>query len=149
MKQNPEVRFGEGRLARARRGLVAASVVVALAVVGLVAAAPLLRDHSQQRLEQRAGREVTATAQRTRTRLLADPAAGQATLRGIADRADGVEVLNVETGTTGVRLVFRVRVAKTASSVFGWQRATADGCFAQVVGPGSNPAGLERMPCPS
>ncbi|TDB77033.1 hypothetical protein [Micromonospora sp. KC723] len=142
------MRFGGGRSAWTRHGLIAGAVAVVLTAVGTVAT-PLLRDRSQQRLEQRAAREVIATAQWTRTQLLADPAAGQATLRGIADRADGVEVLTLETGAAGVRLVFRVRVAKTASSVFGWQRATAYGCFAQVVGSGPGPAALERVPCPS
>ncbi|TDC40770.1 hypothetical protein [Micromonospora sp. KC213] len=147
MTQNPGVRFGGGRPGWASRGLIAAGVAVVLTVVGVTVMTPLLRDRSQQRLEQRAAREVTTTAQRTRTQLLAEPTAGQATLRGIADRAEGVEVLTVERAAAGVRMVFRVRVAKTAPSLFGWQQATADGCFAQVVGP--NPVALERVACPS
>jgi hypothetical protein len=123
-------------------------------VAGVIVGVPLLRDHSQQRLERRADREVTTTAQRTRSELLATPDARVSTLRDVAERVDGVEVLTVEgdderSGAAGVRLVFRVRVAKTAASVFGWQRATAAACFAQVVHPSSAPAALERLPCPT
>ncbi|MEH0937681.1 hypothetical protein [Micromonospora psammae] len=142
------MRFGGRTSARARRGLLAALVVTLLAVAAVMVAVPQLRDRSQQRLEQRADREVTATAQRTRSELLAEPAAPVARLRRTADDVDGVEVLAVEQGD-GVRLVFRVRVAKTASTVFGWQRATAVECFAQLVRPGAGPAGLERLPCPA
>ncbi|WP_157744958.1 hypothetical protein [Micromonospora coxensis] len=143
------MRFGGGRSARARRGLVAVGVVAVLAVTVVTVVAPVLRDRSQHRLEQRADRAVTATAQRTRSQLLADPTAGQAALRRVADGIDGVEVLAVESGAAGVRLVFQVRVAKTATSLFGWQRATAAGCFAQVVGPGPGPAAMERVSCPT
>ncbi|WP_441164591.1 hypothetical protein [Micromonospora sp. L31] len=122
-------------------------------MTAVAVAAPLLRDRSQQRLERRAEREVTAIAQRARGELLADPAAAEADLRRAAERVDGVEVLAVEGGAqrreAGVRLVFRVRVAKTAASVFGWQRATTERCFAQLVRPGTGPAALERVPCPA
>ncbi|MGK5445672.1 hypothetical protein ACSNN7_28150 [Micromonospora sp. URMC 105] len=147
------MRFGGRTSARVRRSLLAVAVVTVLAVTAVAIAAPLLRDRSQQRLERRADREVTAIAQRTRGELLADPAAGEAALRSAADRVDGVQVLTVEGGgqrrETGVRLVFRVRVAKTAASVFGWQQATVERCFAQRVRPGAGPAALERVPCPA
>ncbi|MEH0842233.1 hypothetical protein V6U81_07560 [Micromonospora sp. CPCC 205711] len=146
------MRFGGGTTVRVRRGLVVVAVVAIVAVVGVVVAVPLLRDHSQRRLERRADREVTATAQRARGELLADPTASRERLRRAATEVDGVEVLAVESdvpGRDGVRLVFRVRVAKTAATVFGWQRATAAGCFAQVVGPAPGPATLERLPCPA
>ncbi|MEU5940393.1 hypothetical protein ABZ807_14630 [Micromonospora sp. NPDC047548] len=147
------MRFGGRKSARVRRGLLAAGVVTVLAVTVVTVAVPLLRDRSQQRLERRADREATAIAQRARAELLADPAAGEAALRGAADRVDGVEVLAVEGGgqgrEAGVRLVFRVRVAKTAASVFGWQQATTTRCFAQVVRPDAGPAALERVPCPA
>ncbi|GAB3181571.1 hypothetical protein FHX75_1815 [Micromonospora palomenae] len=153
MAENSPVRLGGRTSARARRGLLAAAVVTVFAVTAVAVAAPLLRDRSQQRLERRAEREVTAIAQRARGELLADPAAAEANLRRAAERVDGVEVLAVESGAqrreAGVRLVFRVRVAKTAASVFGWQRATTERCFAQLVRPGAGPAALERVPCPS
>ncbi|MFJ6196209.1 hypothetical protein [Micromonospora sp. NPDC092111] len=142
------MRFGGRASARVRRGLLAAAVVTALAVVAVTVAVPLLRDRSQQRLERRADREVTATAQRARSRLLAEPAATDTTLRRVADDVDGVEVLAVRRDD-GVRLVFRVWVAKTATTLFGWQRAAATGCFAQVVRDGAAPMPLERLPCPS
>ncbi|KAB1911273.1 MULTISPECIES: hypothetical protein [unclassified Micromonospora] len=141
------MRFGGRRSAR-RRGLVAATALAVLVAVGLTLGVPLLRDRSQHRLERRADREVTATAQRTRTLLLAEPAAREADLRLAADTVDGVDVLSAAAGVAEVRLVFRVRVAKTAASVFGWQRAEAAGCFAQSVRPGATPAPLERLPCP-
>jgi hypothetical protein len=135
-----------------RRGLAVAVVAGVLAAIGVVAGVPLLRDRSQQRLEQRAEREVTATAQLTRARLLAAPAARESTLRQAADGVDGVEVLTVRSDGPGsdraVRLVFRVRVAKTAASVFGWQRAESTACFAQVVHAQAGPAAVERVPCP-
>ncbi|MET8910559.1 hypothetical protein [Micromonospora sp. NPDC004551] len=127
---------------------MAGITLAGLVAVGLALAVPLLRDRSQQRLERRADREVTATAQRTRAALLAEPSAREADLRLAADTVDGVEVLTAAAGAAEVRLVFRVRVAKTAASVFGWQRADATGCFAQVVRPGTTPAPLERLPCP-
>ncbi|MEU1684950.1 hypothetical protein [Micromonospora sp. NPDC005707] len=141
------MRFGGGRSAR-RRGLVAGVALAGLVAVGLTVGVPLLRDRSQHRLERRADREVTATAQRTRAVLLAEPAAREADLRVAADTVDGVEVLSAAVGAAEVRLVFRVRVAKTAASVFGWQRAEAAACFAQSVRPGAAPAPLERLPCP-
>ncbi|MGW4497474.1 hypothetical protein ACWENR_02490 [Micromonospora sp. NPDC004336] len=135
-----------------RRGLVAAVVAGVLAAVGVAAGLPLLRDRSQQRLEQRAEWEVAATAQLARSRLLAAPAVGESTLRQAAGGVDGVEVLAVRSdgpeAGPAVRLVFRVRVAKTASSVFGWQRADSTACFAQVVHTDAGPAALERLPCP-
>ncbi|MGR6321289.1 hypothetical protein Q2K19_19315 [Micromonospora soli] len=143
------MRYGGGRSAHRRRWLVAGTVLVVLAAVGAAVAPPLLRDRSQQRLERRAEREVTATAQRTRAALLAEPAARETALRDAAGAVAGVEVLTVAADPAGVRLVFRVRVAKTAASVFGWQRATAEGCFAQVVRRAGAPAALERLPCPS
>ncbi|MFG2059025.1 hypothetical protein ACGFI9_33900 [Micromonospora sp. NPDC048930] len=143
------MRYGGGHSARLRRRLLAATALLAIAAVGAAVALPLLRDRSQRRLERRADREVTATALRTRAALLATPSAREGTLRDTAGALDGVEVLTVEAGAAGVRLVFRVRVAKTAASVFGWQRATAAGCFAQVVNPAAAPAALERLPCPS
>ncbi|MER7332094.1 MULTISPECIES: hypothetical protein [unclassified Micromonospora] len=135
-----------------RRGLAVAVLAAVLAAIGVVAGLPLLRERSQQRLEQRAEREVTATAQLARTRLLAAPEAGESTLRQAAESVAGVEVLTVRRDGSGaapaVRLVFRVRVAKTTASVFGWQRADAVACFAQVVHADANPAALERLPCP-
>ncbi|MEV0807182.1 hypothetical protein [Micromonospora sp. NPDC050200] len=117
------MRFGGRTSARVRRGLLAAAVVMVLAVTVVTVAVPLLRDRSQQRLERRADREVTAIAQRARAELLADPAAGEAALRLAADRVDGVEVLAVEGGgqrpEAAVRLVFRVRVAKPRASSAG------------------------------
>jgi hypothetical protein len=142
------VRFGGGRSARRRRGLLAGTALAVLVAVGLTLGVPLLRDRSQHRLERRADREVTATAQRTRSVLLAEPAAREADLRFAADTVDGVEVLSAAAGVAEVRLVFRVRVAKTAASVFGWQRAESTACFAQSVRPGAAPAPLERLPCP-
>ncbi|MFE9692727.1 hypothetical protein [Micromonospora sp. NPDC005806] len=149
MSDNPQVRYGGGNSARVRRRLLAGTALVVLAALTATVALPLLRDRSQQRLERRAEREVTATAQRTRAALLAEPAARETTLRDIADAVAGVEVLTVEAGAAEVRLVFRVRVAKTAASVFGWQRATAEACFAQVVRRAAAPAALERLPCPA
>lgn len=143
------MRFGGGRSARLRRRLAVGTALAALVAVGLAVGVPLLRDRSQHRLERRADREVTATAQRTRAVLLAEPSAREADLRRAAGTVDGVEVLTVAAAAAEVRLVFRVRVAKTAASVFGWQRADADGCFAQVVRRGDSPAPLERLPCPS
>ncbi|MET8833036.1 hypothetical protein ABZV78_03845 [Micromonospora sp. NPDC004540] len=143
------MRFGGGRSARRRRVMLAGAALAALVAVGLTLGVPLLRDRSQHRLERRTDREVTATAQRTRSVLLAEPSAREADLRRAADTVDGVEVLEVAAGAAEVRLVFRVRVAKTAASVFGWQRADAAGCFAQVVRRGSTPAPLERLSCPS
>ncbi|MFR9780622.1 hypothetical protein ACL02O_31820 [Micromonospora sp. MS34] len=143
------MRYGGGHWARLRRRLLAGTALVVVAAVGTAVALPLLRDRSQRHLQRRADREVTATAQRTRAALLATPSAPQATLRDTAEATSGVEVLTVEADVAGVRLVFRVRVAKTAASVFGWQRATATGCFAQVVGRSANPAALERLPCPT
>ncbi|SCL16624.1 hypothetical protein GA0070616_1067 [Micromonospora nigra] len=74
-------------------------------------------------------------------------------LRRVAAGVAGVEVLSVRRDgsppTAGTRLVFRVRVDKTASSLFGWQRARSSGCFAQLVRTGSEPSGLERLPCPA
>ncbi|GAB3385679.1 hypothetical protein GCM10027452_36710 [Micromonospora halotolerans] len=142
------MRFGGGRSARRRRGLLAGTALAVLVAVGLTLGVPLLRDRSQHRLERRADREVTATAQRTRSLLLAEPAAREADLRFAADTVDGVEVLSAAAGVAEVRLVFRVRVAKTAASVFGWQRAASSACFAQSVRPGGAPAPLERLPCP-
>ncbi|MEU4478819.1 hypothetical protein AB0F68_12245 [Micromonospora sp. NPDC023966] len=133
---------------RRRRGLLAGMALAALVAVGLALGVPLLRDRSQHRLERRADREVTATAQRTRAVLLAEPSAREADLRQAADSVDDVEVLTVAAGAAEVRLVFRVRVAKTAASVFGWQRAEAAACFAQVVRRVATPAPLERLPCP-
>ncbi|MGC5018277.1 hypothetical protein [Micromonospora sp. DT47] len=146
------MRFGGRTSARARRGLLVTGVAVTVTVVGLTVAVPLLRDRSQQRLERRADREVTAIAQRARGELLADPSAPRERLRRTAEAVDGVEVLTLEgagPGRDGVRLVFRVRVAKTASTVFGWQRATVTRCFAQVVRGTSGPAALERLQCPA
>ncbi|MFC0007293.1 hypothetical protein [Micromonospora siamensis] len=135
---------------RTRRGRVAAAAVTATAVAGTVAGVPLLRDRSQQRLERRAEREVTATAQRTRAELLATPTAPRERLRSTAAQVAGVEVLEVrDQPVRAVRLVFRVRVAKTATSLFGWQRANADGCFALVVQARPVPAAIERLPCPA
>ncbi|MFG3712204.1 hypothetical protein [Micromonospora sp. NPDC047730] len=131
-----------------RRGLAVAALAAVLATIGVVVGLPLLRDRSQQRLEQRAEREVTATAQLARTRLLADPRAGESTLRQAAGSVAGVEVLTVRGDGPAVRLVFRVRVTKTAASVFGWQRADASACFAQVVHAEAGPAALERLSCP-
>ncbi|WP_319462476.1 hypothetical protein [Micromonospora sp. RTP1Z1] len=131
-----------------RRRLLAAAVLAALAAAGVLAAVPLLRDRSQHRLERRADWEVTATAQRTRAALLAAPSASEPALRDAADAVDGVEVLTVDGSGPGVRLVFRVRVAKTAASVFGWQRANMGACFGQVVQPAATPAPMERLPCP-
>ncbi|WP_406042293.1 hypothetical protein OG799_01480 [Micromonospora sp. NBC_00898] len=142
------MRFGGGTSARRRRRLVAAAALAALAAAGVLAAVPLLRDRSQDRLDRRADREVTATAQRTRAALLATPSASGPALRDAADAVDGVEVLTVESAGAGVRLVFRVRVAKTAASVFGWQQANVGACFAQVVRPAATPAPMERLPCP-
>ncbi|NES29356.1 hypothetical protein GCE86_17550 [Micromonospora terminaliae] len=142
------MRFGGGRLARRRQGLVAGAALAGLVAVGLTLAVPLLRDRSQHRLERRADREVAATAQRARAVLLAEPSAREADLRLAADTVDGVEVLTAAAGAAEVRLVFRVRVAKTAASVFGWQRADATACFAQVVRRGATPAPLQRLPCP-
>ncbi|GAA2717658.1 hypothetical protein ACFY2R_11280 [Micromonospora olivasterospora] len=152
MSQNPGVRYGEERWGRSRRLSVVAAVA-ALAVAGAAVALPLLRDHSQRRLERRAEREVRATAQRARTELLATPTASGPALRQAATRVAGVEVLAVAGDDPGrddgVRLVFRVRVAKTAASVFGWQQASAAACFAQVVRANAGPAPLERLPCPA
>ncbi|SBT45257.1 hypothetical protein [Micromonospora auratinigra] len=148
MADNPRVRYGGGTSARLRRGLLAGTAFVVVGVVGAALLLPLLRDRSQRRLEHRADREVSATAQRTRAALLAAPAGRAGSLRDAADAVDGVEVLTVRTDTAGVRLVFRVRVRKTASSVFGWQRASAAGCFAQLVRGSAAPAALERLPCP-
>jgi hypothetical protein len=145
---NPGMRHGSGHLARLRRRLLATTVVVAVAALGAAVALPLLRDRSQRRLERRADREVTATAQRTRAALLAAPSAPETSLRDTAAGMAGVEVLTVRTDNAGVRLVFRVRVAKTAASAFGWQRATATACFAQLVARSVAPAALERLPCP-
>lgn len=144
------MRFGGGNSARLRHGLFAVGTVGLLAVVGVVVGLPVLRDRSQHRLERQADREVTATAQRARSTLLGDPAASASALRDAAAGVDGVEVLAVRDAVhrDGTRLVFRVRVAKTAASLFGWQRATAVGCFAQEVGPAGDPTGLERLPCP-
>lgn len=149
MTDNPLVRYEGGHSARLRRRLLTGTVVVLVAAVGAAVVLPLLRDRSQRRLERRADREVTATAQRTRAALLAAPSAREAALRDAAAELDGVEVLTVEAGYAGVRLVFRVRVAKTAASVFGWQEATAAACFAQVVDRSTTPAALERLPCPA
>ncbi|MGW5672447.1 hypothetical protein [Micromonospora sp. NPDC003776] len=149
MTDNPGVRYEGGHSARLRRRLVSGTAVVLLAAVGAAVVLPLLRDRSQRRLERRADREVTATAQRTRAVLLAVPSAREAPLRSAAAAIDGVEVLTVEAGEAEVRLVFRVRVAKTAASVFGWQQASAAGCFAQVVSRSATPAALERLPCPA
>lgn len=148
MTHNPRVRYGGGTSARLRRRLLAAAVLAALAATGVLVAVPLLRDRSQHRLDRRADREVTATAQRTRTALLAVPSASGPALRDAADAVAGVEVLAVEDVGPGVRLVFRVRVAKTAASVFGWQRANVGACFAQVVQAAATPAPMERPPCP-
>ncbi|SCG61918.1 hypothetical protein [Micromonospora inositola] len=145
---NPGVRYGGRTSARLRRRLLATAVVAALAAAGVLVAVPLLRDRSQHRLDQRADREVTTTAQRTRAALLATPSASGPALRDAADAVDGVEVLTVEDADPGVRLVFRVRVAKTAASVFGWQRANVGACFAQLVRPAAAPAPMERLPCP-
>ncbi|MGY0006297.1 hypothetical protein [Micromonospora sp. I033] len=142
------MRFGGGRWARRRRGLLAGTALAALVAVGLALGVPMLRDRSQQRLEHRADREVTATAQRARTVLLAEPSAREADLRRAAGTVDDVEVLTVTAGAAEVRLVFRVRVAKTAASVFGWQRADAAACFALMVRRVSTPAPLERLRCP-
>ena len=149
---NPPVRHGGGNSVWLRRG--PAVTVLTIVLAGIVAAIglPLLRDRSQQRLEQRAEREVTATAQLARARLLADPAAGESTLRQAADAVDGVEVLTVRSdgprSEATVRLVFRVRVTKTAASIFGWQQADSAACFALAVSPDDVPAALERLPCP-
>ncbi|RZU77376.1 hypothetical protein EV384_6094 [Micromonospora kangleipakensis] len=148
MTHNPRVRYGGGTSARRRRRLLAAAVLVALVATGVLVAVPLLRDRSQHRLDRRADREVTSTAQRTRAALLAAPSASGPALRDAAGAVDGVEVLTVESADPGVRLAFRVRVAKTAASVFGWQRANVGACFAQVVRPAATPAPLERLPCP-
>ncbi|MFG3698406.1 hypothetical protein ACGF5C_10905 [Micromonospora sp. NPDC047620] len=146
------MRRGGGTSVWLRRGLAVAALAAVLAVIGVVAGLPLLRDRSQQRLEQRAEREVTATAQLARARLLADPGAGESTLRQAAGSVAGVEVLTVRgdgpASAPAVRLVFRVRVTKTAASVFGWQRADASACFAQVVHAEAGPAALERLSCP-
>ncbi|MFG3423802.1 hypothetical protein ACIBTZ_31335 [Micromonospora sp. NPDC049460] len=142
------MRRGGGTSVWLRRGLAVAALAAVLATVGVVVGLPLLRDRSQQRLEQRAEREVTATAQLARTRLLADPRAGESTLRQAAGSVAGVEVLTVRGDGPAVRLVFRVRVTKTAASVFGWQRADASACFAQVVHAEAGPAALERLSCP-
>ncbi|WP_200216723.1 MULTISPECIES: hypothetical protein [Micromonospora] len=142
------MRYGGGTSARLRRRLLAAAALAALAAAGVLATVPVLRDRSQHRLEQRADREVAATAQRARAALLAEPSAPGPALRDAADAVDGVEVLTVEDAGPGVRLVFRVRVAKTAASVFGWQRVNAGSCFAQVVRAAATPAPLERLPCP-
>ncbi|MFC4150600.1 hypothetical protein ACFO0M_30475 [Micromonospora mangrovi] len=149
MTENPRVRYGGGTSVRRRRGLLAGVAVGVLVVVGVLAGVPALRDRSQHRLERQADREVTATAQKARGALLASPAAPAAALRDVAEDVDGVDVLTVEAGPppVGVRLVFRVRVAKTAASVFGWQRTTAVGCFAQVVRPAATPIVLERVSC--
>ncbi|WP_189194983.1 hypothetical protein [Micromonospora fulviviridis] len=142
------MRFGGGRSARLRRRLTVGTALVALVAVGLALGVPLLRDRSQHRLERRADREVTATAQRTRAVLLAEPSDREADLRRAAGTVDGVEVITVTAVAAEVRLVFRVRVAKTAASVLGWQRADAAACFGQVVRRGDTPAPLERLPCP-
>ncbi|KAB1158753.1 hypothetical protein ACLQ20_16165 [Micromonospora sp. DT46] len=135
-----------------RRVLTVAAPAIVLTVAGAAAGLPLLRDRSQQRLERQAEREVTATAQLARARLLAEPAAGESTLRRAADAVDGVEVLTVRSdgprAEATVRLVFRVRVAKTAASVFGWQRADSAACFALAVPSDAGPVALERLPCP-
>lgn len=149
MTDNPGVRYEGGHSARLRRRMLSGAAVVLIAAVGAAVVLPLLRDRSQRRLERRADREVTATAQRTRAVLLAEPSARETALRSAAAAMDGVEVLTVEAGDTEVRLVFRVRVAKTAASVFGWQQATAAACFAQVVNRSATPAALERLPCPA
>ncbi|MCM0674307.1 hypothetical protein NCC78_06340 [Micromonospora phytophila] len=136
-----------------RRGLVAAVAVGVLAVLGVVVGLPVLRDRSQQRLEDRADREVSATAQRVRAGLLADRAGGESTLRRVAEAVDGVEVLTVQgvgaRPDAGARLFFRVRVTTTAASIFGWQRAESAACFAQLVPADARPAALERVPCPA
>ncbi|MCW3843867.1 hypothetical protein ONA70_27590 [Micromonospora yasonensis] len=142
------MRYEGGHSARLRRRLLTGTALVVVATVGAAVALPLLRDRSQRRLERRADREVTATAQRTRAALLAAPSTREAALRDAA-ALDGVEVLAVEAGDAGVRLVFRVRVAKTAASVFGWQEANAAACFAQVVSRSATPAVMERLPCPT
>lgn len=148
VSDNPRVRFGGERWTPVRRRLLIGAALVALAAVAVVVALPLLRDRSQHRLQRRADREVTATAQRTRAALLAEPSGREASLRSVAGTVAGVEVLTVTTGARGVRLVFQIQVAKTAASLFGWQRATATGCFAQLVHDGATPAALERLPCP-
>ncbi|WP_433386784.1 hypothetical protein [Micromonospora sp. KLBMP9576] len=146
------MRHGGGISVRLRRGLAVALLTIVLAGIGAAVGLPLLRERSQQRLEQRAEREVTATAQLARARVLADPAAGEPTLRQAADAVDGVEVLTVDSGgprsEPTVRLVLRVRVSKTAASVFGWQRADSAACFALAVPPDADPAALERLSCP-
>ncbi|MEV0426913.1 hypothetical protein [Micromonospora sp. NPDC050495] len=142
------MRYGGERWTPVRRRLLVGAALLALAAVAVAVALPLLRDRSQHRLQRRADREVTATAQRTRAALLAEPSGREAALRTAVDDVDGVEVLTVTAGARGVRLVFQVRVAKTAASLFGWQRATATGCFAQLVRGGATPAALERLPCP-
>ncbi|MFY1595369.1 hypothetical protein [Micromonospora sp. WMMD737] len=146
------MRHGGGTSVWPRRVLAVAVPTIVLAVVGAATGLPLLRARSQQRLEQRAEREVTATAQLTRARLLAEPAAGESTLRRAADAVDGVEVLTVRSdgprAEATVRLVFRVRVAKTAASVFGWQRADSAACFALAVPSDPGPVALERLSCP-
>ncbi|MCI4061944.1 hypothetical protein MRQ36_04935 [Micromonospora sp. R77] len=143
------MRYGGGKSAWLRRGLLAGVAVGVLVVLGVLAGMPVLRERSQHRLERQADREVTATAQKARGALLASPAVPATALRAAAEDVDGVEVLAVEDAVRhgGIRLVFRVRVAKTAASVFGWQRTTAVGCFAQVVRPATTPALLERVPC--
>lgn len=143
------MRYEGGHSARLRRRLLGGTAFVLVTTVGAAVALPLLRDGSQRRLEHRTNREVTATAQRTRAALLATPSARETALRDTAAAMDGVEVLTVEASETGVRLVFQVRVAKTAASVFGWQQATATACFAQVVARSGTPAALERLPCSS
>ncbi|MGC4788753.1 hypothetical protein ACLQ22_13100 [Micromonospora sp. DT178] len=146
------MRHGGGTSVWLRRVLAVAVPATVLAVVGAATGLPLLRDRSQQRLEQRAEREVTATAQLARARLLAEPTAGESTLRQAADAVDGVEVLTVRSdgprAETTVRLFFRVRVAKTAASVFGWQRADSAACFALAVPADAGPVALERLSCP-
>ncbi|MEU9508581.1 hypothetical protein AB0D32_20165 [Micromonospora sp. NPDC048170] len=143
------MRHGGGGSVWLRRGLALTALTVVLAGVGAAVGLPLLRDRSQHRLEQRAEREVTATAQLARARLLADPAAGEARLRQAADAVDGVEVLTVGSdGPRTVRLLLRVQVTKTAASVFGWQQADSAACFALAVSPDATPPALERLPCP-
>ncbi|MBM0227994.1 hypothetical protein [Micromonospora sp. ATA51] len=83
------MRYGGGTSARLRRRLLAAAVLAALAATGVLVAVPLLRDRSQHRLDRRADREVTATAQRTRAALLAVPSASGPALRDAPTRRRG------------------------------------------------------------
>lgn len=137
---------------RLSRGVIVGAVAGAGLAVAVSATLPVLRQRSQQALDQRVRREVVRSAQLVRTGLLTGSELTEVELRKRAERIDGVEVLAVEGENwhtvDEVRVLFRVRRTATAPTLLGYQQAISVACFAQVVDGGPITAAPQEISCP-